>query len=113
MKRVHRDCFIGSDAVDFLVTQGLADTRKQAIQIGERMVDKKMIRHVTDRRRNFRDAYLYYRFADDDLESAVLSPSNAGNGTGIHLGQGGCKFSFSPHTAHNSYLLDVALAEGL
>lgn len=113
MTHVHRDCFIGSDAVDFLVTQGLADTRKQAVLIGKKMVEKKMIRHIaTDRRRAFRDAYLYYRFTeDDDKSSCVLAPSNAGNGTGIHLGQGGCKFSFSPHTAHNSYVLDIALAE--
>ena len=31
MKRVHRDCFIGSDAVEFLVAQGFADTREQAV----------------------------------------------------------------------------------
>lgn len=111
MKRVHRDCFIGSDAVDFLITQGLADNRKIAVKIGQRMIEKKMIRHVTDSRKKFRDAYLYYRFAEDDLETSVLAPSNAGNGTGVHLGHGGCKFSFSPHTAHNSYVLDIALAE--
>ena len=111
MKRVHRDCFIGSEAVEFLVTQGLADSRSIGAKIGQRMVDKKLIRHVTDSRKAFRDAYLYYRFVDDDNEDAVLSPSNAGNGTGSHLGQGGCKFSFAPHTAHNSYILDIALAE--
>ena len=26
-------------------------------------------------------------------------------------GHGGCKWSFCPHTSHNSYVLDVALAE--
>jgi hypothetical protein len=111
MKRVHRDCFIGSDAVDFLVTQGLADSRTIATKIGQRMLDKKMILHVTDSRKKFKDAYLYYRFAEDDNDTAVLSPSNAGNGTGVFPGQGGCKFSFAPHTAHNSFILDVALAE--
>lgn len=112
MKRVHRDCFIASDAVDFLTTQGLADSRAIAVQIGNRMVEKKLIRHITDtQRKAFYDSYLYYRFAEDDLEGSVLSPSQAGNGTGIYLGQGGCKFSFSPHTAHNSYVLDIALAE--
>lgn len=109
-KRVHRDCFIGSEAVDFLVTQDLADTRKQAVDIGRRMVSKKMMRHVTDSQK-FGDSYHYYRFAEDDLETSVLAQSNAGNGLGTHPGQGGCKWSFSPHTSHNSYVLDVALAE--
>lgn len=30
MRRVHRDCFLGSDAVDFLVTHGFADSRGNA-----------------------------------------------------------------------------------
>eukprot|EP01035_Chromulina_nebulosa_P023550 gene23550-30538_t len=71
---------IGNEAVDFLVTQGFADSRSQAIEL-------------------------------DDLESSVLATTNAGNGSGTYLGLGGCKFSFSPHTAHNSYILDIALAE--
>jgi hypothetical protein len=111
MKRVHRDCFLGSDAVTFLITQGLADTRVDAVKIGQSMIAKKLIKHVYDSRRKFCDAYVYFRFAEDDTESSVLAPSNAGNGLGIHPGQGGCKFSFAPHTAHNSYVLDIALAE--
>ena len=106
MKRVHRDCFIGSEAVDFLVTQGLADSREHAVAIGRAMMGKKMIRHVTDQQK-FRDSYLYYRFSEDDLESSVLAASNAGNGSGIFFGQGGCKWTFCPHTAHNSYILDI------
>ena len=111
MKRVHRDCFLGSDAVTFLLTQGLADTRAQAVTIGQAMMDKKLVKHVSDPRRKFSDAYMYYIFAEDDLDSAVLGATNAGNGEGVHLGQGGCKFSFAPHTAHNSFVLDIALAE--
>jgi hypothetical protein len=74
------------------------------------MMSRKLIRHVTDYQK-FLDSYHYYRFSEDDLESSLLAKSNAGNGNGIFLGQGGCKWSFSPHTAHNSYVLDVALAE--
>lgn len=86
MKRIHRDCFIGSEAVDFLVTQGLADHRKQAVEIGKRMMAKKLIRHVTDSQR-FGDSYHYYRFAEDDLESSLLAESNAGNGQGTFYGR--------------------------
>lgn len=112
MKRVHRDCFIGSEAVDFLVTQGLVDSREHAVTIGRAMVAKKMIRHVTDQQK-FRDSYLYYRFSEDDLESSVLAASNAGNGSGIFFGQGGCKWAFCPHTAHNSYILDIGTCVSL
>lgn len=104
MKRVHRDCFIGSDMVNFLVLQGLADSREQAVAIGKKMVTAKMIRHVTHGH-SLRDAYLYYRFTEDDMPHACLSSSNAGNGEGTFLGQGGCKWSICPHTAHNSYVL--------
>jgi tRNA A-37 threonylcarbamoyl transferase component Bud32 len=111
MKQVHRDCFIGSDAVEFLVAQGFAESRKQAVEYGQRMIDRSLIRNVTGKRRRFADAYLYYRFQEDDEESACLSPNHAGNGSGTYLGQGGCKFSFCPHTVHNSYIMDIALAE--
>jgi hypothetical protein len=111
MRRVHRDCFLGSDAVDFLVTHGFADSRDKAEDIGRRMMQKRLIRHVSDGSK-FRDAsHLYYRFSDDDDESSSLAAMNAGNGGGLYLGAGGCKWSFCPHTAHNSYILDIGLAE--
>lgn len=111
MKRVHRDCFIGSDAIDFLVTQGMCETRKKAVEIVRKMMNRKIISPVTGRGRKFQDAYFYYRFREDEEEFSELAPTNAGNGSRLHLGQGGCKLSFCSHTAHNSYILDIALAE--
>lgn len=110
LKRVHRDTFVGSEAVDFLVTQGFADTRKAAVELGIKMNNKKLIRNISDGRK-FSDSLHYYRFAEDDNDLAVLDQANAGNGSGVTLGHGGCKFSFAPHTAHNSYVLDIGLAE--
>ena len=110
LKRIHRDCFIGSDAVDFLVTQGFADTRKAAVEMGLKMAARKLIRNITDSRK-FSDTLHYYRFQEDDDPKSVLAQANAGNGSGVTLGHGGCKWSFAPHTAHNSYVLDIGLAE--
>lgn len=76
---MHRDCFIASEAVDFLVTQGLADTRKDAVAMGRKMVAKRLIKHVTDSQR-FGDSYHYFRFMEDEDESSVLANTNAGNG---------------------------------
>lgn len=111
MKRVHRDCFLGSDAVSFLITHGFSDTRADAVEFGQNMINKNFFKHASDPKRRFCDAYIYYRFADDEPEACILAPSNGGNGRGVYYGQGGCKFSFAPHTAHNSYVLDIALAE--
>lgn len=110
MKRLHRDSFVGSEAVDFLVTQGFADTRKAGVELGIKMHNRKLIRNVSDSRK-FSDSLHYYRFAEDDNEASVLDQANAGNGSGVRFGHGGCKFSFAPHTAHNSYVLDIGLAE--
>lgn len=59
--RVYRDCFLGSDAVDWLVKhEGL--TRNEARVLGERLCELGWIRHVLDEH-GFRDGGLYYRFA--------------------------------------------------
>ena len=106
MKRIHRDCFIGSEAIDFLVSQGLADTREMAVAMCRKMVKKKLVKPVTENSQKFTDSYNYYRFYEDEQESAQLASSKAGNAsTGVSPGQGGCKWSFCPHTAHNSYIL--------
>eukprot|EP00606_Chrysophyceae_sp_TOSAG23-5_P000695 GSChrysophyteH2.ASY1.ANO1.392.1 assembled CDS len=112
MRRVHRDCFLGSDAVDFLCSHGLADSRPQAVQIGKKMCDKAMMRHVSDSKQ-FKDAsHMYYRFIDDDKDEALLAATNAGNGTGVPIyGQGGNSWAFCPHTVNNSYIIDIGLAE--
>jgi hypothetical protein len=111
LKRIHRDCFIGSDAVDFLVAQGFADTRKAAVEMGLKMNARKILRNITDSRK-FSDTLHYYRFQEDDDSKSVLAETNAGNGgAGLTLGHGGCRWSFAPHTAHNSYVMDIGLAE--
>ena len=107
MKRIHRDCFIGSEAIDFLVTQGLADSREIAVNLCKKMASQDLIRKVTDTTGHFSDSYHYYRFKEDDIDNSTLGDCNAGNSNGPTTGQGGCKWSFAPHTAHNSYVLGM------
>ena len=136
MKRVHRDCFLGSDAVDFMVRHGLSDSRSQAVQIGKRLCDEKFFRPVGDNSR-FKDAsHLYYRFAEDDQEISMLSATNGGHGSSILSNGVGIKFTVNENgtvaakttgtqtildlfwarmatsgafvlTRHNSYIMDV------
>jgi potassium-dependent mechanosensitive channel len=59
---VHRACFAGSEAVDWLVRH--ADlTRHEAAALGERMIALGLLRHVLDEH-GFHDGHFFYRFAD-------------------------------------------------
>jgi hypothetical protein len=57
-------CFIGSEAVDWLVTH-LQCSREEARAIGQSLCDRGVCHHVTDDH-PFRDAYYFYRFYADE-----------------------------------------------
>ncbi|MEO0407154.1 MAG: mechanosensitive ion channel domain-containing protein [Cyanobacteria bacterium P01_A01_bin.135] len=62
--RLFEQCFVGSEAVTWLVrTQ--KTTRDQAVAIGQILVDRCIIHHVTDEH-PFMDDYLFYRFYEDE-----------------------------------------------
>jgi hypothetical protein len=61
--RVHRQAFVGREAVDWLVAEfGL--TRAEAVELGERWIELGLARHVLDEH-GFRDGQLFYRFVED------------------------------------------------
>ncbi|NES80056.1 MAG: mechanosensitive ion channel [Moorea sp. SIO2B7] len=60
------DCFIGSEAVDWLVQKHNC-MRSEAVKLGQRLVDRGIIHHVTDEH-PFEDDYLFYRFYADEPE---------------------------------------------
>ena len=57
-------CFVGSEAVDWLVNKQNYK-REEAIEIGQIILEKGIIHHVTDEH-SFKDAYLFYRFYVDE-----------------------------------------------
>ncbi|MGF1499409.1 MAG: mechanosensitive ion channel domain-containing protein [Elainellaceae cyanobacterium] len=67
--RLFPRCFIGSEAVTWLV-QTQNTTREEAIRIGQQLIERCVIHHVTDEHA-FKDEYLFYRFYAD--ESKTLS----------------------------------------
>jgi len=57
--RVHRQAFVGREAVDWLVGRfGL--TRQEAVELGERWVEQGLVRHVLDEH-GFRDGSFFYQ----------------------------------------------------
>lgn len=62
--KLYKSCFVGSEAVDWLVEK-LNVSRPQAVAIGKKLVNKKIIHHVSDEH-SFKDENLFYRFYEDE-----------------------------------------------
>ena len=133
LKRKFLNCFVGSEATSWLLSASYAATRKEAEEIGEALRKGGYIRHVTDGH-TFKDAFLYYRFTEDEPSVASLKSLCAGRGrddlvdmankstnstnSGFATNsqeqeatyESQCPFRFAPHTAHNSLVLSLKFA---
>ena len=73
--KLYRQCFIGSEAVEWLMkTQNISE--EKAIQLGQILLDRRIIHHVHDEH-NFKNDFLFYRFYHDEM--AGNKKSNTGN----------------------------------
>ena len=65
MKRLHKSCFVGTDAIDWLCKHAgsTPTSREDARAIGRKMMTAGLFRHVTDSHK-FKDSHLYYRFQE-------------------------------------------------
>ena len=59
----YNSCFLGSDCVAFLIALGLARTIDQAEALGDSLISKRLIQHVTNDH-GLKNAYLFYHFLD-------------------------------------------------
>jgi hypothetical protein len=62
--RVYAQCFIGSEAVDWMRDR-LRISRGEAVRLGQRLMDAKHIHHVVDDHK-FKDGHFFYRFYWDE-----------------------------------------------
>jgi len=60
----YKDCFVGSEAVDYFIDSGQAPSRDDAVELGRALKAAHLFEHVT-RDHDFNDDYLFYRFLDD------------------------------------------------
>ncbi|MEM8604607.1 MAG: hypothetical protein AAGF24_12330 [Cyanobacteria bacterium P01_H01_bin.121] len=64
---VYPDCFVGSEAVDWLV-QRYKIARQEAVEVGQLLVDNRIVHHVVDEH-DFEDAYLFYEQLFQSIDS--------------------------------------------
>lgn len=60
--KVYKKCFLGSDAVTFLVNSGVASTREEAVQVGREMAQVCGAFEHVEGDHELKDEKLYYRF---------------------------------------------------
>jgi hypothetical protein len=101
--RIYQDCFICSEAVDWLISCGHAATREEAVAIGQRLVEGKLLQHVVDQHQ-FKDAFLFFKLTEDDIRGSDGDDSRETPNL--------C-WKFNAHTMHNSIALSVELADAL
>ena len=71
----YSDCFIGKDAVDWLVERYRC-SRKAAVQIGQMLADLGYISHVT-KEHEFKDAALFYQLRGIKLAQKSVNQASA------------------------------------
>mmetsp|Transcript_35418 Transcript_35418/g.79486 ORF Transcript_35418/g.79486 Transcript_35418/m.79486 type:complete len:694 (-) Transcript_35418:174-2255(-) len=62
--QTYHKCFVGKEAVDYMVNERLASNREEAVQLGQSIMEElSLFEHVT-RDHPFADEYLFYHFID-------------------------------------------------
>ena len=58
--RTYENCFVGREAVDWMIKSGTVEDRVEALQLGNQMLQAGLIHHVLDEH-GFKDMNLFYR----------------------------------------------------
>ena len=70
-------CFVGSEAVDAIVREGIAMDEADAVRIGNMMLNAGVFHHVHDAH-PFKNDYLFYRFiSDEDHGQTAVHPDGS------------------------------------
>jgi len=77
--KTYKQCFVGSEAVDYLVNSGQAPSREDAVELGRALQssDVHLFEHVT-RDHPFDDDYLFFRFVDPKERGAFKVDEKTG-----------------------------------
>eukprot|EP01084_Bolivina_argentea_P242592 406916_1 len=64
MTKTYRHCFIGKEAVTFMIQNDICSTREQGVMLGNRLKANGVIAHVTNNDHGFKDDKKLYQFVD-------------------------------------------------
>jgi hypothetical protein len=108
--KTYKQCFVGTEAVDFLVSSGIASSREKAAQIGKAIQKAGFFSHVTNAH-EFEDEYLFYRFSQNgDNDDANYSDTSSVQHSGMpedELADVTLKFKQGVRIADRRYRLTV------
>ena len=68
--KTYHACFVGSEAVDLLIREGIAVDEADAVRIGNMLLGAGVFHHV-QKAHSFENKYLFYRFAEDEDHGKV------------------------------------------
>ena len=110
--RTFKRCFVGSEAIDTMLSRGLASTREEAQTLGNHFLLNGWFRHVCGEHQ-FEDGYLFYRFLEDEDvsfrfsynhgkrnsgNSSIFSSNNSSSNSNSSNNENKLRASFRPHT---------------
>ena len=75
--QTYKRCFVGAEACAWMVESGMASDYEQAALIGNMLMDEGVFHHVL-KEHPFKNARLFYRFAEDEGRGAVKRKAGGG-----------------------------------
>ena len=106
--KVYKNCFLGKDAVSWLCSAGVCESREEAKVVGSAMITAGFFHHVVDDH-VLKDLNLFYRFFEDEEYFSAAAAAAAAGGSvygtsdsprGKKMGRKSSKFSGTPKHAN-------------
>ena len=107
-RRKYKNTFVGCDAVDALVFNGIAETRKEAIQLGRALAREfGLFQHVCDDHA-FCDDFLFYRYRiDDDMSFGTNYNLSISDGASLGISQNSGRSTLAEKAEQFKNSLDI------
>lgn len=76
-KKSYPQCFVGGEAIASLIESNIASDEEDALKIGNLLLSAGVFHHV-QRAHEFKNEYLFYRFASDEDHGAIETKKDGG-----------------------------------
>lgn len=71
--RLYRNCFVASEAVDWMIQYKFASSRDQAVDLGNVLLDRKVFHHCTNPNKRFKDEFSLFTFDTASVVEHLVS----------------------------------------